>query len=94
MTTLRLDPARFHHLADEYRGLAKSYRTQKQKAELLDLAARLTAVAELDVWKVRQGRPAWRSAHAGACSNSFLIPARRHGTGKIVSRHGLAGSSG
>jgi hypothetical protein len=53
MTTSQFDPARFHHLADEYRGLAKSCRTQKQKAELLDLAARLTAVAELDLWKVR-----------------------------------------
>jgi hypothetical protein len=51
MTTPQLDPVRFHYLAAEYRGLAKARSTGKEKAELLDLAARLTALAELDLWK-------------------------------------------
>jgi hypothetical protein len=51
MRTPQLDPARFHQLAAEYRGLAKTCATQKEKAELLDLAARFTALAELDHWK-------------------------------------------
>jgi hypothetical protein len=51
MTTPQLDPTRFHKLAAEYRGLAKTCATQKEEAELLDLAARLTALAELDHWK-------------------------------------------
>jgi len=51
MTTPQLDPVRFHHLAAEYRGLAKARSTEKEKAEMLDLAARLTALAELDLWK-------------------------------------------
>ena len=51
MTTPQLDPVRFHHLAAEYRGLAKARSSQREKAELLDLAARLTALAELDLWK-------------------------------------------
>jgi hypothetical protein len=54
MTTPQLDPARFHHLAAEYRTLAKTRPIQKEKAELLDLAARLTALAELDLWKPSQ----------------------------------------
>src|SRR5262249_41236536 len=33
MTTPQLDPARFHQLAAEYRGLAKTRATQKEKAE-------------------------------------------------------------
>jgi hypothetical protein len=54
MTAPQLNPARFHHLAAEYRGLAKTRPTQREKAELLDLAARLTALAELDLWKPRR----------------------------------------
>ena len=45
MTTPQLGPARFHHLAAEYRSLAKTCPTQKEKMELLDLAARYTALA-------------------------------------------------
>ena len=51
MTRAQLDPDRFHHLAAEYRGLAKTRPTQKEKEELLNLAARLSALAELDYWK-------------------------------------------
>ena len=51
MTKPQLDPARFHDLAAEYRGLAKTRPTQREKAELLNLAGRLTALAELDLWK-------------------------------------------
>jgi hypothetical protein len=54
MTTPQLGPARFHHLAAEYRSLAKTRPTQKEKTELLDLAARYTALAELDLWKPRR----------------------------------------
>ena len=54
MTTPQLGPTRFHHLAAEYRSLAKTRPTQKEKTELLDLAARYTALAELDLWKPRR----------------------------------------
>ena len=49
MTKPQLDPVRLHHRAAEYRGLAKT--RSKEKAELLDLDARLTALAESDLWK-------------------------------------------
>jgi hypothetical protein len=54
MTIPQLSPLRFHHLAAEYRSLAKTRSTQKEKAELLDLAARLTALAEADLWKANR----------------------------------------
>ena len=65
MTKPQLDPVRFRHRAAEYRGLAKTRSTQKEKAELLDLAARLTALAESDLWKphLRKAPQAPRSRH-------------------------------
>src|SRR6516164_298046 len=78
-----LDPARFHHLAAEYRTLAETRPTQKEKAELLDLATRLTALAELDLWKPRRTGACSRSARGGACSNLFPL-AKRLSSGLLL----------
>jgi hypothetical protein len=62
----RLNPDHFRDLATEYRGLAKAASTQQDKTELLNLAERLAALAQCDVWKL-QIRKA-RIAHPSSTS--------------------------
>jgi hypothetical protein len=63
MPKTRLNPDHFRELAAEYRGLAKASSTQQDKAELLNLAERLAALAQSDVWKaqIRKAPPAHRA---------------------------------
>jgi hypothetical protein len=51
MTKPQLDPKRFHRIAAEYRALARRSHTKQEKTELLNLAERLTALAQSQLWK-------------------------------------------
>jgi hypothetical protein len=53
----RLNPDHFRELAAEYRGLAKTSSSQQDKAELLNLAERLSALAQSDHWKPQARKP-------------------------------------
>jgi hypothetical protein len=59
----RLNPDHFRELAAEYRGLAKTSSSQQDKAELLNLAERLSALAQSDHWKP-QARKALQARRA------------------------------
>jgi hypothetical protein len=52
----QLNPDHFHALAAEYRGLAKTSPTKQDKTELLNLAERLTALAQSNLWKAHPRR--------------------------------------
>jgi hypothetical protein len=53
-----LDPDYFRELAAEYRRLARTSATQQDKTELLNLAERLTALAQSDLWTGQPRRAA------------------------------------
>jgi hypothetical protein len=52
-----LNPDHFRALAAEYRGLARTSHSEQDKTELLNLAERLTALAQSDLWKAQPRRP-------------------------------------